>query len=151
MSRTKACWHAWSHSSCQTASSCYTLKMNLQPTAQTWKFALNCSFTTQKPRNQGKKLKRREHTSQLLVFLKVPPPAARGSSWGKWKHFYLLNAVINVPLENQNLVVHTRSSLHAHPQIKVVFVIHTTLLLDRNVIKSFHHSGNAKIIISAAL
>lgn len=38
--------------------------------------------------------------------------------------------------------------IDVHLQIKVIFVIPTALLLDRNVIRSFHHSSNAKIIIS---
>lgn len=53
------------------------------------------------------------------------------------------------PLKSQISRAHSLV-LTTHPQIKVIFVIHTTLLLDRNVIKSFHHSGNAKIIISAS-
>lgn len=68
--------------------------------------------------------------------------------FGKWKHFCLLSAIINIPSQITHRS-HTRSVvLTTHPQIKVVFVIHTALLLDSIVIKHFHHSSNAKIIIS---
>lgn len=137
----KASWKALSHSSCQAASPCSTLRRKLEPTAKALTLGLNW------PRNQGKELKSRDKTSQPLGFLKAPPPAARSLILGSESNSaYWLQPLMS-PLKSQ--IGRARSLvLTKHPQIKVIFVIHTTLLLDRNVIKSVHHSGNAKIIIS---
>lgn len=48
------------------------------------------------------------------------------------------------PIPSKNHSSHTHSLvLTKHPEIKVAFVIHTTLLLDRIVIKCFHRSSAA--------
>lgn len=73
------------------------------------------------------------------------------SHFGKWKHFCPLSAIINIQSKITQRSNAQSLVLTAHPQIKAVSVIHTTMLLDRNVIKCFHHSSNAKIIISLLL
>lgn len=55
--------------------------------------------------------------------------------------------VVNIPSEVTHHCRPHSLGPATHPRIKVASVIHTTLLSDR-IVECFHHSSNAKIIIS---
>lgn len=125
------------------------LKWICSPQPKTWKFCVQLQLDNSKAKKPEKRTKMWGKHISAVSISESSSTCSKGSGLGEVKALLAAECSHYRPLQNQNLVVHTHSSWRARPQIKVVFVIHTTLLLDRNVIKSFHRSGNAKIIISA--